>query len=118
MMRAAVLSVALCCAAAAAEYKDGYADSNGVKIHYVTAGSGPLIVMVHGFPDFWYSWRHQMQQLSKEYRCVAMDQRAFNLSDKPAGVENYAVEKLVGDVEADGHATTLRAASASMSAGA
>ncbi len=63
----------------------GYADSNGVKIHYATIGSGPLMVMVHGFPDFWYSWRHQMQGLADSYQCVAIDQRGYNLSDKPEG---------------------------------
>lgn len=77
---------------------DGYADNAGVKLHYVSVGKGPLLVFVHGFPDFWYSWRHQMTALSKDYQCVAFDQRGFNLSDKPAGVENYAVEKLVSDV--------------------
>lgn len=79
---------------------DAYADNQGTKIHYVTLGQGPLVVFIHGFPDFWYSWRYQMKALSPEYRCVAMDQRGFNLSDKPTGVENYAIEKLVGDVEA------------------
>ena len=44
--------------------KDGFADSNGVKIHYVTLGSGPLVVMIHGFPDYWYTWRHQMDGLA------------------------------------------------------
>jgi pimeloyl-ACP methyl ester carboxylesterase len=63
-------------------------------------GQGPLIVFVHGFPDFWYSWRHQMQALAKDYRCVAIDQRGFNLSDKPAGQENYVVEKLTSDIAA------------------
>lgn len=79
---------------------DGYADNAGVKIHYVSLGEGPLVVFVHGFPDFWYSWRSQMTALSKNYRCVALDQRGFNLSDKPAGVENYAVEKLISDIAA------------------
>ncbi|HEV3039738.1 MAG TPA: alpha/beta hydrolase [Candidatus Angelobacter sp.] len=78
--------------------KQGYADSNGVKIHYATIGSGPLIVMIHGFPDFWYTWRHQMEGLSDKYQCVAIDQRGYNLSDKPEGVENYDVRLLVGDV--------------------
>ena len=78
--------------------KHGYADSNGVKIHYATIGSGPLIVMIHGFPDFWYTWRHQMEGLSDKYQCVAIDQRGYNLSDKPDGVENYDVRLLVGDV--------------------
>jgi pimeloyl-ACP methyl ester carboxylesterase len=78
--------------------KHGYADSNGVKIHYATIGKGPLIVMIHGFPDYWYTWRKQMEGLSDKYQCVAIDQRGYNLSDKPEGVDNYAVPLLVGDV--------------------
>jgi pimeloyl-ACP methyl ester carboxylesterase len=78
----------------------GYADSNGVKIHYASLGKGPLIVMIHGFPDFWYSWRDQMEALSKDYQVVAIDQRGYNLSDKPKGVENYDMRLLVGDVAA------------------
>ncbi len=78
---------------------DGYADSNGVKIHYAALGrkSKPLMVMIHGFPDFWYTWRDQMAALSKEYYVVAIDQRGYNLSDKPKGVESYDVKLLVGD---------------------
>jgi pimeloyl-ACP methyl ester carboxylesterase len=76
----------------------GYADSNGVKIHYASLGKGPLIVMIHGFPDYWYTWRDQMEALSDKYQCVAIDQRGYNLSDKPKGVENYKVQLLVGDV--------------------
>jgi pimeloyl-ACP methyl ester carboxylesterase len=78
--------------------KHGYADSNGVKIHYATTGSGPLVVMIHGFPDYWYTWRNQMDALADSYQVVAMDQRGYNLSDKPAGVENYDMRLLVGDV--------------------
>jgi hypothetical protein len=48
--------------------KHGYADSNGVKIHYATIGSGPLVIMIHGFPDYWYSWRHQMEALADHTR--------------------------------------------------
>jgi epoxide hydrolase 4 len=76
----------------------GYADSNGVKIHYATMGAGPLVVMIHGFPDYWYTWRHQMEGLADRFQVVAIDQRGYNLSDKPAGVENYDVRLLVGDV--------------------
>ncbi len=76
----------------------GYADSNGVKIHYASLGQGPLIVMIHGFPDFWYTWRDQMEALSDKFQCVAIDQRGYNLSDKPKGVENYDMRLLVGDV--------------------
>jgi pimeloyl-ACP methyl ester carboxylesterase len=80
--------------------KDGYADSNGVKIHYVSLGQGPLIVMIHGFPDYWYTWRDQMEALSDKFQCVAIDQRGYNLSDKPKGVDNYQMKYLVGDVAA------------------
>jgi epoxide hydrolase 4 len=76
----------------------GYADSNGVKIHYASLGSGPLVVMIHGFPDYWYSWRAQMEGLADRFQVVAIDQRGYNLSDKPAGVENYDMRLLVGDV--------------------
>jgi pimeloyl-ACP methyl ester carboxylesterase len=79
----------------------GYAMSEGgVKIHYATLGQGPLVVMIHGFPDFWYSWRHQMEGLADEYQVVAVDQRAYNLSDKPKGVENYDMRLLIADVAA------------------
>lgn len=77
---------------------EGHVDSAGVKIHYVSLGEGPLVVMIHGFPDFWYSWRDQMQALSKHFQVVAIDQRGYNASDKPAGVENYTIDKLVDDV--------------------
>src|SRR6204780_3122209 len=87
-----------------ARVKHGYADSNGVKIHYVSLGSGPLIIMIHGFPDFWYTWRDQMAALSDKFQCVAIDQRGYNLSDKPKGVENYDMRLLVGDVIAVIHA--------------
>jgi epoxide hydrolase 4 len=78
----------------------GYANSNGVKIHYASLGRGPLIVMVHGYPDFWYTWRHQMAVLSKDYQVVAIDQRGYNLSDKPKGKEQYDVKVLVDDLRA------------------
>jgi pimeloyl-ACP methyl ester carboxylesterase len=82
------------------EVSHHYADNNGVRIHYASAGEGPLVVFVHGFPDFWYSWRHQMEGLRDRFRVVALDQRGYNLSDKPAGVESYAMPLLVSDVAA------------------
>jgi epoxide hydrolase 4 len=78
----------------------GFADSGGVKVHYVTAGDGPLVVLIHGFPDFWYTWRAQMPTLAKHFKVVAIDQRGYNKSDKPDGVEHYTMDKLVGDVDA------------------
>ena len=79
---------------------DGYAVSGDLKIHYVTAGKGPLLVMIHGFPDYWYTWRRQMPALAERFQVVAIDQRGYNLSSQPAGVTNYLMEKLVGDVDA------------------
>lgn len=83
-----------------ARVKEGFADSSGVKIHYATLGSGPLVIMIHGFPDYWYTWRHQMEGLADKFQVVAIDQRGYNKSDRPAGVENYDVRFLVGDVVA------------------
>jgi len=76
------------------------ADSNGVNIHYVAIGKGPLIVMIHGFPDFWYTWRKQMEPLSGHYRVVAVDQRGYDLSGRPTGIEQYAMPLLVNDIGA------------------
>jgi epoxide hydrolase 4 len=76
------------------------ADSSGVKIHYVALGKGPLIVMIHGFPDFWYTWRKQMEVLGAHYRVIAVDQRGYDLSDRPAGIEQYAMPLLVNDIGA------------------
>lgn len=77
-----------------------YADSDGTKIHYVTLGEGEPVLFVHGFPDFWYSWRHQMATLAPHFRTVAIDTRGYNLSDRPEGVDEYRMEKLLADIEA------------------
>lgn len=89
-------------ASAAPDFKDHYAQNGAVKIHYVTAGPAdkPLVVMIHGFPDFWYSWRHLMDELDGEYRVAALDTRGYNLSDKPEGLDAYKMPNLVADVEA------------------
>jgi len=87
-------------AASENDMQHDYADNNGVKIHYVVAGEGPLVVMIHGFPDYWYTWRHQMDALKDGYRVAALDQRGYNRSDKPAGVEAYDMQNLVSDVAA------------------
>jgi pimeloyl-ACP methyl ester carboxylesterase len=80
--------------------EDGYADSNGVKIHYVTAGKGPLVVLIHGFPDYWYTWREQMPALAEHFQVAAVDLRGYNKSDQPEGVDNYTMDKLVADIDA------------------
>jgi epoxide hydrolase 4 len=78
----------------------GFAQSGDVKIHYVTRGTGPLVVMIHGFPDYWYTWRKQMPALAERFQVVAIDQRGYNLSGKPEGVAAYSMDKLVGDIDA------------------
>lgn len=100
-------TLASCLSMAAAEESDvfdrvtdGYVDNQGVRIHYASLGEGPLVVMIHGFPDFWYSWRHQMAALSDRFQVVAIDLRGYNLSDKPESVEDYAAPFLIRDVEA------------------
>lgn len=80
--------------------EDGYAQSGDVRIHYVSGGAGPLVVMLHGFPDCWYTWRHQAPALAKSFQVVAIDQRGYNLSDQPEGVEQYSMDRLVADVRA------------------
>ncbi len=76
-----------------------YAQIGGVNLHYAKAGDGEkLVILLHGFPEFWYSWRHQIAALSDEYTVVAPDMRGYNLSDKPPKIEDYSIDKLVDDV--------------------
>jgi len=82
------------------QVEDGYAENNGIKIHYVTMGTGPLVIMIHGFPEFWYSWRNQMPKLAEQFRVVAVDLRGYNLSDKPTGLAQYTMSHLIGDIVA------------------
>ena len=80
---------------------DRYADNGGVKIHYVAQGQGPLVVLIHGFPDYWATWKPLMKTLNAAgYRTAALDLRGYNLSDKPQGEAAYAMPNLVGDVAA------------------
>jgi pimeloyl-ACP methyl ester carboxylesterase len=87
-------------AGASPAYEDHYAVNGGVRIHYVAQGKGPLVVMLHGFPDYWATWKPLMRTLKGEYRVAALDLRGYDLSDKPRGVEAYAMPLLVGDVAA------------------
>ena len=95
-----VLAAALLIAGAA-QAADRYATNGGVKIHYVVTGKGPLVVMIHGFPDYWATWKPLMKTLNAAgYRTAALDNRGYNLSDKPQGEAAYAMPNLVGDVGA------------------
>jgi len=73
--------------------------ANGIQFHYVTEGNGPLMLFLHGFPEYWYSWRHQISKFSKNYKVVALDMRGYGQSDRPQGKENYAIDVLVDDVK-------------------
>jgi pimeloyl-ACP methyl ester carboxylesterase len=77
-----------------------YADVNGVRLHYATAGQGKLIMFAHGFPEFWYAWKAQLAEFARDHQVVALDMRGYNLSSKPAAVEQYAVRHLVEDLRA------------------
>src|SRR5437870_12934098 len=75
------------------------ADLGHIRLHYVEAGDGPLVVLLHGFPEFWYSWRHQLPALAAAgFRAVAPDLRGYNESAKPARVADYRIECLADDV--------------------
>jgi pimeloyl-ACP methyl ester carboxylesterase len=79
--------------------RHGYAQVGDVRLHYAEAGAGErLVLLLHGFPECWYSWRYQLAALGGRFRVVAADLRGYNLSDKPARVEDYRMERLVDDV--------------------
>jgi pimeloyl-ACP methyl ester carboxylesterase len=82
-----------------AELREGYAQIGDVKLHYVEAGDGPMIVLLHGFPEFWYGWRSQIKPLAAAgFRVVVPDTRGINLSSRPAGYEAYGADKLAEDI--------------------
>ena len=81
------------------ELREGYAEVGDVNLHYVEAGAGPLVVLLHGFPEFWYGWRLQIAPLAAAgFRVVAPDLRGYNLSSKPDGVDPYSAANLADDV--------------------
>jgi epoxide hydrolase 4 len=76
-----------------------FAQLDGIRLHYAECGSGDdLVVLLHGFPEFWYSWRHQLPVIGEKFHAVAPDLRGYNLSDKPASKEAYQIEVLIEDV--------------------
>jgi epoxide hydrolase 4 len=79
--------------------REGYAEVGDGRLHYVEAGDGPLIVLLHGFPEFWFGWRLQIAPLAAAgFRVLAPDLRGYNLSSKPAGLAAYATDQLAADV--------------------
>ena len=81
------------------EFTSGKLQANGIDISYVEKGTGPLILLCHGFPESWYSWRHQIPALAAAgYRAVALDMRGYGGTSKPEEIEAYTISNLVGDV--------------------
>ena len=75
-----------------------YIKVNGIQLHYMEEGEGELVILLHGFPEFWYSWRKQIPVFSKKYRVVAPDMRGYNLSDKPGSIQDYKIDILAKDI--------------------
>src|SRR6202007_1731983 len=79
--------------------REGYAEVGDQRLHYVEAGEGPLVVLLHGFPEFWYGGRGQIEPLAAAgFRVVAPDMRGYNLSSKPDGVDEYDTARLASDI--------------------
>jgi pimeloyl-ACP methyl ester carboxylesterase len=79
---------------------EGYADVNGVRLHYVEAGTGKLVLLLHGFPEFWYAWKEVLPDLANDHHVVAIDMRGYNLSSSPDAPDQYKMPLLVEDVRA------------------
>ena len=76
-----------------------FVETNGIRMHIAECGSGPLVILCHGFPESWYSWRHQLQALAEAgFHAVAPDMRGYGQTDCPASIEQYTLLHLVGDV--------------------
>jgi pimeloyl-ACP methyl ester carboxylesterase len=84
------------------EFKSEFAEVNNIKLHYVKSGqeNGKLIIFLHGFPQFWYMWRDQLLEFSKDYLAVAPDMRGYNISSKPEELEQYQPQHMVEDLRA------------------
>ncbi len=91
------------------EMEEKYVETNGVKLHTVIIGpdSGEPIILLHGFPDFWYGWKDVILGLKDEFKLIVPDMRGYNLSDKPEGIDNYAIDLLVDDIKGLSEALNL-----------
>jgi epoxide hydrolase 4 len=80
--------------------KHAYASVNGVRLHYVSAGQGRLVLFLHGFPEFWFEWKKQLAEFGRDHQAVAPDLRGYNFSSKPPQVDQYRMPLLAEDVRA------------------
>jgi pimeloyl-ACP methyl ester carboxylesterase len=94
----AALSPHLAAQNARPPFQDGYADVNGMRLHYASVGQGPLVLFLHGYPAFWYQWKDQMIEMGRDRLAVGLDMRGYNLSSRPQGLEPYRMPHLVEDI--------------------
>src|SRR5215470_15169529 len=94
----ALIAGILMLGAPAAQFQHDYAEVNGVRLHYASVGQGPLVLFLHGYPAFWYQWKDQMAEMSRDHLAVGLDMRGYNLSSRPEGLEAYKMPHLVEDV--------------------
>ena len=83
-----------------AQFREEYVTANGLRLHCVCAGAGPLMLFLHGFPEFWYEWKEQLREFGRDHLAVAPDLPGYNLSDKPSKLERYRGDILVEDIRA------------------
>jgi pimeloyl-ACP methyl ester carboxylesterase len=80
------------------DIEEKYIETNGITLHTMIIGKGEPLVLLHGFPDFWYGWKKLISLIKEKYQLIIPDMRGYNLSDKPEGVENYRIELLIEDI--------------------
>ncbi|NHI94011.1 MAG: alpha/beta hydrolase [Candidatus Lokiarchaeota archaeon] len=80
------------------DLREEYIHTNGINLHTIISGSGKALVLLHGFPDFWYGWKNLIPELQKDFQLIIPDLRGYNTSDKPEGIQNYKIEILIEDV--------------------
>jgi pimeloyl-ACP methyl ester carboxylesterase len=82
-----------------ADVKHSTVETNGIRMHVAEQGKGPLVLLCHGFPESWYSWRHQLRALAEAgFRVVAPDMRGYGQTERPEQIEKYTLLHLVGDM--------------------
>ncbi len=81
------------------EIEEKFIETNGLKLHTIIAGSGEPLILLHGFPDFWYGWKNVISGLKDEFKLIVPDMRGYNLSEKPEGIENYTLDILIEDIK-------------------
>jgi pimeloyl-ACP methyl ester carboxylesterase len=79
--------------------EEKFIETNGIKLHTIIIGEGPPLILLHGFPDFWYGWKSVIPGLKNDFKLIIPDMRGYNLSDKPKGLENYKNEVLIEDIK-------------------